>query len=186
MSISQRILLPLLACCTLTAAEHRIDFENGSPGWSYYGGFEFPGATGSIGITRASAREGKHALRLHGDFTGGGRYVAATCALPAGTTCHALRFWVQGTDVDSIGLRIVDSTGQTFQFTRPLQRKAAWQEVVLADLSQPKVVWGGAADKVFHQPSTSISCTVGVGPQQTTTLLIDAVRVLDAPISGTK
>lgn len=181
-----RILAPLLACCVLAAAEHRIDFENGSPGWTYYGGFEFPGATGGIAITREAARDGKQALRLHGDFTGGGRYVAAICALPAATPCRGLRFWIRTADVDSIGIRVVDSTGQTFQFTRPLQRTAAWQEVVLADLSAPKVVWGGGGDKVFHQPAASIACTVGVGPERTTTLLIDAVRVCDAPASGAR
>jgi len=173
-----------LACGCLSAVEHQIDFERGSPGWTYYGGFEFPGATGSIAITRESAHEGRHALRLHGDFTGGGRYVAARCALPADTPCHGLRFWAKTTDVDAIGIRIVDSTGQTFQFTRPLQRKPAWQEVVLDGLADPKVVWGGAADKVFHQPAASILCTVGAGPEKTTTLLIDVVRVLGEPTAG--
>lgn len=186
--MSRNRAIPLLACfvaaSAMAAADHVIDFEKGSPGWTYYGGFEFPGATGSIATTRESAREGKQALRLSGDFSGGGRYVAATCALPEGTPCLGLRFWVRTTDVDSIGIRIVDSGGQTFQFTRQLTRKDAWQEVVLQDITEPKVVWGGAGDKVFHQPAASCSFTVGVGPKKTTALLLDAVQVLGAPAAA--
>ena len=51
------------------------DFEAAPEGWEYVGGWEFPGAKGSLEWDEAVAHKGKGSLRLDADFTKGGAYV---------------------------------------------------------------------------------------------------------------
>src|SRR5262245_15038864 len=54
-----------------------LDVQNPSRGWSVSNGQEFPGAKADLTTDADSPRGNRKSLRLVGDFTGGGAYVAA-------------------------------------------------------------------------------------------------------------
>lgn len=139
--------LRALACAiALPPAVHAGFFETHPP--SFYNGAEFPGATGRL--ERVAGE-----LRLHYDFGGGGHYVAASCALPERPMAREIAFEGEWPETTSLTLRIVDSTGQTFQKYLPGETDG-WEEFAVAseDISAH---WGGANDGRVHFPLTAIS-----------------------------
>jgi hypothetical protein len=174
-SLALLVLAAPLVCSEPSAVT--CDFEQNAAHWAYYGGWEFPGATGTMTRTTDQAKSGKHALRLSADFTNGGRYIAMTYTLPTPMDIAGIRLWVKTTDLTSIGLRVVDSTEQTFQYTMALQKTPDWQQVALSELTHPKTSWGGANDKVFHAPAKQMSISIGAGPDRKTTMYVDDVQL---------
>lgn len=121
-------------------------FETHSP--VFYDGAEFPGATG-----KAERDAGE--LHLHYDFGGGGHYVAARFALPGRPVARELAFEGEWTETTALTLRIVDSTGQTFQ--RCLSGDTdGWEEFVVATEEFPSH-WGGADDGRVHFPLAELA-----------------------------
>ncbi|HEY1696226.1 MAG TPA: cellulase family glycosylhydrolase [Polyangiaceae bacterium] len=138
------------------------DFEaatSPSP-WVFTNGPEFPGATGSLAPGPGDPGKG---AALSYDFTKGGSYVEMTLTLPTPLTVTAIGFTAKASGVRT-GLRLVDSTGQNFQYltARPLEAGApdAWFSVVV-DLSAPGDHWSGANDGIVHQPITAVSLLAG-------------------------
>ena len=71
------LILVLLLTVGLLHAEQvpLIDPAEPAKDWKFDNGQEFPGAKGSLTLDPAVVRDGKPALRLIADLTGGGNYV---------------------------------------------------------------------------------------------------------------
>lgn len=145
--------------------------------WSYYGGTEFPGGSGSL--SESVGQSGKGA-RLSYNFSCGGtywvplagrscgRYVAmqlnklpTTMSFAAGDA-PTISFDVRNLRATaSPTLRVIDSTGQTLQFktsARPLEnyQGTQWTRVQLP-VGSSTTRWGGANDGVLHLPIKGVS-----------------------------
>jgi len=141
-------------------------FEAEPRGWEYVGGWEFPGAVGSLGWDTATAYDGKGSLRRDADFSGGGAYVGLWKELPDIMDRHleAIRLWIKSQGVVHVGVRILDETGQCHQTKRiPLAKTDKWQQVVLrvSDLVGQES-WGGANDRKWHGPAKAFGLNIGV------------------------
>lgn len=130
------------------------DFDQGIAGWGFHPGSEFPGAKGGQTHEPAGGRDGKGALKISGDFSGGGAYVSCGRNLPVGSDLKEVRFWLKSDSAVHIGVRIGDSSDQCHQHPITLQSTREWQEVVLP---LQKLVgrehWGGANDGKWHGPA---------------------------------
>ncbi|MEM1060356.1 MAG: sugar-binding protein [Verrucomicrobiota bacterium] len=124
--------------------------------WGFHDGREFPGATGGVKVVKTAgpgAIDGR-ALQVTGDFTQGGRYVAATRKLAdlGATDVEEIRLMVKSDTTDRFGVRLKDGSGQTHQRNGiKFAGDGTWQEVVL----KPTEVaggehWGGQNDGKWH------------------------------------
>lgn len=169
------------------------DFEAAPQGWEYVGGWEFPGAKGSLEWDEAVAHKGKGSLRLDADFSKGGAYVGIWKVLPdlKAQYLEEIRLWVKSKGVVNIGVRILDDTDQCHQKKRiPLLETDNWQEVVLrvGDLVGEES-WGGANDRKWHGPAKAFGLNVGTdslaGGKSGTVWLDDASCGLSEGPAGT-
>ncbi|MDG3005067.1 glycoside hydrolase family 16 protein [Paludisphaera mucosa] len=142
------------------------DFESDLKGWKFVGGEEFPGAKGALERDATAARAGKESLRLDGDFRGGGAYVGSWKDLDGLDLpdVDQFRVWVRVRDLNGLGVRLVDATGQCHQgrATIPDGAEGGWRELVLnvADLVGGEH-WGGANDGKWHGPAKGLGLNVG-------------------------
>jgi hypothetical protein len=125
--------------------------------WGFYGGYEFPGAKGTV--TRQNA-EDREVVNLFYDFSGGGAYVAAkgTLEIPEGAT--EFRFAAKADRPHKLVLRLVDATKQTHQWELRYEQAGQWQDFSV-DLTKPaKKSFGGASDGVMNYPLREIMLCV--------------------------
>jgi len=168
------------------------DFESDPKGWTYIGGWEFPGAKGSLALDAGNAHGGKRSYKLQADFSGGGTYVGVWRDLASlkGRDFKELRLWVKAVNVSRIGVRIADSTDQCHQKDGgvPLAATKGWQEVVLkvSDLVGGEH-WGGANDGKWHGPAKAFGLNVGkdslaagIAPQGS--INVDDVELVPGPV----
>ncbi|HLQ45885.1 MAG TPA: hypothetical protein VK137_14195, partial [Planctomycetaceae bacterium] len=89
----------------------------GSHDWRFTRGEEFPGAKGSFTVVKDEPAAGQSCLKLAGDFTGGGAYVAAVKNLKdlGAKDIPAVRLRVKSNNAEVIGIQLVDGSGQTHQ-----------------------------------------------------------------------
>ena len=114
--------------------------------WSFSNGPEFPGATGSLEIV------GMNSIRLHGDFSKGGNYVALWHYFQKPLDLSAISFTVK-TASKGIDLRLRDSDGQTHQHYITLSGNPdEIQKVTLPVTGSPEHHWGGCNDGVLRLP----------------------------------
>jgi hypothetical protein len=125
--------------------------------WRFTRGEEFKGAQGSLTVTPDKA------LKLAGDFTGGGAYVGMVRELRELDVqdVAAIKMQVKSETASSIGVQMVDATGQTHQRSVPIKADNAWHELVLDPV---KIAggehWGGANDSTWHGPPRQIALNV--------------------------
>jgi hypothetical protein len=169
-------LLALPICISAARAEDSVSLmapKEARFGWSFGNGAEFPGATGELTVDADVQRDGRDSLKLVGDFTKGGAYVAAGRRFKE-TDIRELSFWVRNPDGDRITLLINDAGGQTHKFVLKTERGPDWQRLVLpleqffARRGQADAVtnvaryesWGGAKDQSWHGPATALHITL--------------------------
>lgn len=154
------LLLALNAHATETSIEN-FDNPGALSSWTFSNGPEFPGAQGSLSSGPGHSGTGAH---LAFDFSGGGHYVSASYSFPSPLTTAAIALWVHPPLGIHVDLRVVDSTGQTLQYTAPRPLDAfnpiAWYRVVVPIDTSP-AHWGGANDGTPHMPLTSMSVLAG-------------------------
>jgi hypothetical protein len=141
------------------------DFAAGLDGWEYYGGYEYPGSQGRLERESRAGPKGTPCAKLTADFTAGGSYVAMTKAIDA--PCAGVTIQLKAVGCRTINLRLTDSTGQTFQQPVTIKATDDWQIVTVQDPVGNGNSWGGAKDRVWHQPATKISimsCAPTTGP----------------------
>ncbi|PYI55550.1 sugar-binding protein [Paenibacillus flagellatus] len=133
-------------------------FESDAEGWKLSLGAEFPGAKGELVRDSAAPHSGAYSGKLSGDFQGGGNYVSASRSI-ASHDAQSLSFWVKTSDVGRLGLRLIDSTGQTHQQRVALQPTSDWQRITISKFNGGTQYshWGGANDGVWHGPAGQIS-----------------------------
>ena len=154
-----------------------LDASAPAKGWTFNNGAEFPGARGGIAADDAVEPQRRPALRLEGDFTGGGNYVDLGRDLPP-VDLESLSFWLKTTgEADAITLRVIDGTGQCHQINLRIEKTDRWQRVVFpiaryfekagtsssVDIVVRYEGWGGAKDGKWHNPAKGIHFLVGRG-----------------------
>ncbi|HEX7896685.1 MAG TPA: hypothetical protein VF950_02935 [Planctomycetota bacterium] len=158
------------------------DFETDPLTWGYVGGWEFPGAKGSLEVEGAEAKAGKRSIRLTGDFSGGGAYVGTWRGWtpPPGWDVREIRLWARTDAHADMGVRLADTSEQCHQ-NRVELRRGEWQEIVLR-ISElvGREHWGGANDGRWHGPFKGFGLNIGRGTPKGQ-LWIDDVRVILEP-----
>lgn len=151
------LLLCLMPLAWIASAEEALPTVPGWPsGWILGLGSEFPGATGDLTVIEA---DGGAALRLHGDFSAGGNYVAARHVFPQPMDLETLVVRVRGAP-SAFWLRLGDREGRTFQQRFLLDPSiTGWQERRIREFGDPArrgiIHWGGG-DGIWTGPATSI------------------------------
>jgi len=159
------------------------DFETDPTTWGFVGGWEFPGAKGSLEIDASTAKAGKRSVRLTGDFTGGGYYVGTWRGWepPKGWDVREIRLWVRTDAHADMGLRLADASEQCHQSRLQLKPGGEWQELVLRISERVGGEhWGGANDGRWHGPFKGFGLNSGRGTPKGT-LWVDDVRVILEP-----
>jgi hypothetical protein len=170
-------------------------------GWAFIDGREFPGAKGGIHQDASVSRDGRPSLKITGDFTGGGIYVAADGRIP-NIDVQEISFWVKNLETDRITLRVIEASGRCHQFSLQAKPSADWQQLVLplqqyfakqglADAVQGVLkyeAWGGGAqsfknDGAWKGPGKEISIVIA-NPQKEAvvrTIWVSDVMVIPKP-----
>jgi len=133
------------------------EIVEGSHGWKFSLGGEFAGAKGSLTVAPDQPSAGESCLQVEGDFNGGGAYVAAIRNLSDINIADvkAFRMRVKTENTTSVGIQLVDGSGQTHQRKDvPITADGKWHDFVLI----PSEIaggehWGGANDGLWHGPA---------------------------------
>lgn len=156
------------------------DFETDAEMWTFFNGPEFPGAKGSFSRYDEDSVSGTYSGKLIGDFTDGGNYVSMRRTFTP-VDARELSFWVKTSDIHTIIIRVVDSTGQTHHQRIPLQETSDWQQISVTNFAGGigYIHWGGADDGVWHGPAKEVSFLLDKNTiktdEKTGTFLIDNV-----------
>ncbi len=132
--------------------------------FSFYGGWEFPGAAGNIELAEEA---GRRFVRACMSFAAASRYAGVEWhgSFEAAT---AVGFWIRLHQQSSCIIRLTDSTGQVLQgsFSAAPGR---WQRVEVP-VSQRAFTahWSGANDGIIHQPIKRLFVGVGRTPKPAT------------------
>ncbi len=124
-------------------------------------------------LDNVNAHNGKPSLKIVGDFSGGGNYVAVVNKIPD-VDARELSMWVRNPDSDRLTLRINDGSGQTHQIVLKTATGTDWQRIVFplqqffARQGQADAVtgiakyeyWGGANDGKWHGAATEMAVLV--------------------------
>ena len=152
---------------TMVTRTVRLDdlLAEGEVDWGFTRGEEFPGAKGTLDVVKDQPREGMYALRMRGDFSGGGAYVAATKSFQgiSATSFKAIRLQMRSATVQTYSMRAADATGQWHQKKRiPFRADGKWHEVAIVPKESAGVEhWGGANDGKWHPPAQALSIVIG-------------------------
>lgn len=170
-------------------------------GWTFIDGREFPGAKGRIEQDASVSRDGRPSLKITGDFTGGGIYVAAEGRIP-NLDVQEISFWVKNLETDRLTLRVVEASGRCHQFSLQAQPSPDWQQLVLplqqyfarqgqADAVQGVLkyeAWGGGAksfqnDGAWKGPGTAVSVVISNPRKEavTRTVWVSDVMLIPKP-----
>ncbi|MHB1456932.1 MAG: endo-1,4-beta-xylanase [Armatimonadota bacterium] len=146
--ITAIILLTILSMGYCALPVESFEASDSIKAWGFYNGPEFPGAKGEVTLSARSAHSGKQGLAFSFDFTGGGNYVQAGRPILAGEKVTSLRLWIRNPGMNSLGLRVTDGEGQTFQKTFAVPH-GGWQQIEIS-FSGWTGNWGGKGDAVFR------------------------------------
>lgn len=107
-----------------------------------------------------------------------------------GVDLDAASFWIDAENLHTIGVQLVDATGQTHQTFLPVPDVDGWQEITLASPTDDPShgAWGGAADGEWHGPAQQIGFVVNswARPDTTSTTaraLIDDITITAADVT---
>ena len=144
---------------SLTAGEVDLDLLSGTK-WAFYPGYEFPGAKGS---RRLESVDGRNALIVSYDFSGGGAYVVAGTPVDIAAGSKAIECAVKADRELKLMVRLEDSEKQTHQYQLSYETPNEWQPLQI-DLTAPsKGSFGGPKDGVIHYPITKFWVGAGKG-----------------------
>jgi len=152
---------------TLVQASAPISAE-GAAGWNFTNGPEFKGAKGSL-----ADEDG--AMKLSGDFTGGGAYVAAVKHLTELGFKETSGFRLKYKSANAAGIRVqlVDGTGQTHQARLKISANCGWNDL---EILPTKIAggehWGGKNDGKWYPPARLISIALNSGTDKQPVILL--------------
>jgi hypothetical protein len=140
------------------------DFTNGVDGF-----------TGSLVQDPTGGPDGKPCGKIDNNTD---KWVSCGKALSLPRDVAELRFWVKSSNSGMIGVRMTDSTGQSFQNRPGFPSDGQWHEITMTQFAPAMESWGGANDKQWHGPPKQIDFILEI-PQSTVS--ISGVEVLLAP-----
>lgn len=137
------------------------EIVEGEHDWKFTRGEEFKGAQGSLSVVKDQPAPGQTCLKMAGDFTGGGAYVAAIRNLETlgAKDVAAFHLRVKSETGAFLRFQLKDGTGQTHQRARlPIAGDGQWHDLVV----KPAEVaggehWGGANDGQWHAPPQQLA-----------------------------
>lgn len=152
-----------------------FDAKTKAFGWTSSNGAEFPGAKVDLAVDESVKHSGKPTLKLTGDFTGGGNYVAMHRELESDVKTFST--WLKLGGTEQVTFRFVDSTDQCHQINVKVSPTEDWQRVTLAlgDFfakrgmtdTVPNIAkyesWGGKGDSKWYGPAKLVSVLIGPG-----------------------
>jgi hypothetical protein len=147
--------------------------EAGVEGWNFTNGPEFKGAKGSLG-------DEDGAMKLSGDFTGGGAYVAAVKRLDGLGFKETSGFRLKYKSANASGIRIqlVDGTGQTHQARMKISSDGQWNDLeILPSKIAGGEHWGGKNDGKWYPPAKLISIALNSGADKQPAILLKDITV---------
>ena len=115
--------------------------------WSFVGGAEYPGATGSLTWLGTAGHDAPGAASLRGDFSVGGRYVGMRLR-KVNRVATEFACWVKPDGLaKSIMVRLTDAGDQTFQYEMQLASGTDWQRIAVAPgTTVPESSFSGRGD----------------------------------------
>ncbi len=168
------------------AADTTIAVED-LAGWS---ASAFDGTTVSPSTPRAADRghTGSSSVEvlLDTEVRGADGWEMAARSL-GGVDLDSASFWIDAENLHTIGVQLVDDTGQTHQTFLPVPEVDGWQEITLASPTDDPShgAWGGAADGEWHGPAQQIGFVVNAwarpdAASTTARVLIDDITITAA------
>lgn len=132
------------------------EIAEGTHEWNFTNGPEFKGATGSLTVVPYEPGVGPACLKLSGDFSAGGAYVAMNRTLPdmEMQDVAAFRMSINSHRAASVSIQVVDASGQTHQRKGvKLRTDVGWHDfaIVPTEIAGSEH-WGGANDGKWHGP----------------------------------
>jgi len=139
--------------------------QAGEVDWTFDNGQEFKGAKGTLTLLKDTPEAGQNALRLAGDFSGGGAYVQAMRKLTelASRQVESFILTMRSSNCPGFNVRLVDGTGQCHQHKgMALPADGQWHDVAI----KPSEIaggehWGGANDGKWHSGGQLIAILIG-------------------------
>ena len=103
-----------------------------------------------------------------------------------GVDLDSASFWIDAENLHTIGVQLVDATGQTHQTFLPVPDVDGWQEITLASPTDDPShgAWGGAADGEWHGPAQQIGFVVNSWARPDTTSTTARALIDDITISA--
>ncbi|RYD34743.1 MAG: hypothetical protein EOP87_08630, partial [Verrucomicrobiaceae bacterium] len=142
--------------------------EGGSAAWTFTNGPEFKGAKGNL-----SDEDGS--MKLSGDFTGGGAYVAAVKRLTdlGFKETSGFRLKYKSSNAPGIRIQLVDGTGQTHQAKLKINADDQWNDLeILPSKIAGGEHWGGKNDGKWYPPAKLISIALNSGKDKQPVILL--------------
>lgn len=165
------------------AADSAIEVEDLS-GWSA-SSFDGAGVTAATVVAADRGHTGASAvdIRLDTAQRGTDGWEMATRALP-GVDLESASFWIDAENLHTIGVQLVDTTGQTHQTFLPVPDVHGWQEITLTSPTDDPShgAWGGAADGEWHGPAQAIGFVVNAWARPDASAPVARVLVDDITI----
>jgi len=141
---------------TIITSQRLDEIIDGQHDWTFDNGEEFPGAKGALTVAQDQPAAGQSCLQLAGDFSGGGNYVQMlkNDLSDLGGDLQQIRFSYKTAHLTSVGVRLIDSSGQCHQAHFPTVADGQWHDYVLkvSDVVGGEH-WGGANDGKWHGPA---------------------------------
>jgi hypothetical protein len=157
--------------------------------WDLFVGQEVKGGKGALTLVKDQPSQGKYAMKLAGDFAGGGSYVGARKGFEDFDLrdVTAIRMKIKTENVAALTFRIGDGTGQTFQKKGiALTPDGQWHDLVIEPAALASAEhWGGANDGKWHGAPRAMALllTKPAGEPKSISVLIADVRA-DAVLGG--
>lgn len=155
MKVSSLLLFALFLPCLPLHADSFEVFEGKK--WTYYGGFEFPGAEGNLRTSRIDDRD---AVVLAFDFTNGGAYVAGRVQVEIPESAQTFSFSAKSDRRLGLTLRVKDAADQIHTFKPVYELIGEWQNFSFTLREESAGHFGGPNDGVIHFPIRQV--TLGV------------------------
>ena len=153
--------------------------EDGAGSWTFTNGPEFKGAKGAL-------EDADGALKLSGDFTGGGAYVAAVKHLAELGFKETTGFHLKYKTANAPGIRIqlVDGTGQTHQAKLKIKADDQWNDLeILPSKIAGGEHWGGKNDGKWYQPAKLISIALNSSTDKQPVILLKHSKATSGMLS---
>lgn len=150
-------LLFFLFLPVLSLPAETFEVFEGTKKWTYYGGFEFPGAEGSL---RTLQIEDRDAVALSFDFTNGGAYVAGRVMVEIPESAQTFSFAAKSDRRLVLTLRVKDSADQIHIFKPVYEQIGEWQNFSFNLHEERAGHFGGPNDGMVHFPIRQV--TLGV------------------------